>query len=122
MTSYCLPAIEKKPSNIILHCGTNDMSSDKSEVDIVTELLTLAHSIKAKDINEISSGLVRRGDNLESKRIKTNTIIKDMCDEENMTYMEHNNIKVEHLNRSLLHLNKYGDGIIANNFLTIWKE
>ena len=36
-----------------------------------------------------------------------------------MNYMEHNNIKLEHLNRSLLHLNKYGDSIIANNFLTI---
>ena len=98
------------------------MSSDKSEVDIVTELLTLAHSMKAKYINEISSGLVRRGDNLDSKRIKTNTIIKDMCDEENMTYIEHNNIKLEHLNRSLLHLKNYGGNIIAINFLTIWKE
>ena len=96
------------------------MSSDKSEVDIATELLTLAHSIKAKDINVIISGLVRRGDNLESKRIKTNTILKDMCDEENMKYMEHN-IKIEHLNRILLHLNNYGDSIIANNFLTILK-
>ena len=67
MASYCLPVIEKKPSNIILHCGTNDVSSHKSEVDIATELLTLAHSIKAKDIVVIISGLVRRGDNLESK-------------------------------------------------------
>ena len=98
------------------------MSSDKSEVDIATELLTFALSIKAKDVNVIISGLVRRGDNLESKRIKTNTIIKDMCDEENMRHMEHNNIKSEHLNLSLLYLNKYGDSIITNNFLTILKE
>ena len=98
------------------------MSSDKSEVDIATKLLTLAHSIKVKDINVITSGLVRRGDNLESKRIKTNTIMKDMCDEENMRDMKHNNIKTEHPTRSLLHLNKYGGSIIANNFLTILKE
>ena len=71
------------------------MSSDKSEVDIATEPLTLAHSIKAKNINVIISGLVRRGENLESKRIKTNTIIKDMYDEENMKYIEHNNNKIE---------------------------
>ena len=93
------------------------MSSDKSEVDIVTELLTLAHWIKAKDTNLIISGLVRKGENLESKRIKTNTIINDMRDEENMRYMEHNNIKLEHLNRTFLHLNKYGDNIITNNSL-----
>ena len=122
MTSYCQPAIDKKPSNIILHCGTNDMNCEKSEVDIATEMLTLAHSIKAKGINVIISGLVRRGDILESKRIKTNAIIKNMCGEENMKYIEHNNIKLEHLNRSLLHLNKYGDSILANNFLTLLKE
>ena len=45
-----------------------------------------------------------------------------MFDEENMRYMEHNNIKIEHLNQSLLHLNKYRDSIIANNFLTSLKE
>ena len=39
-----------------------------------------------------------------------------------MWWGKHNNIKIEHLNRSHLHLNKYGDGIIANNFLTILKE
>ena len=46
------------------------MSSEKSEVNIATELLILAQSIKAKGVNVIISGLVRRGDNLESKRGK----------------------------------------------------
>ena len=36
--------------------------------------------------------------------------------------MEHNDIKLEHINRSLLHLNKYGDCIIADKFLTVLKE
>ena len=32
-----------------------------------------------------------------------------------MKHMEHNNIKLESLDWSLLQLNKYGDSIIANN-------
>ena len=34
-----------------------------------------------------------------------------------MKYMEKENINLEHLNGSLLHLNKYGDSAFANNFL-----
>ena len=44
-----------------------------------------------------------------------------MCDRENLKYIAHNNIKIEHLNRSQLHINRYGDSIIANNFLRILK-
>ena len=49
MTNYCIPSVNKAHDNIILHCGTNDLSSNKTEVDISTELITLAHSIKAKE-------------------------------------------------------------------------
>ena len=58
MPSYCLPAIEKKPINIILHCRTSDISSDKSEVKIATDLLAMAYLIEAKDVDVIISGLV----------------------------------------------------------------
>ena len=67
------------------------------------------------------SGLLRRGDSLESKRARTNAIITDMCKEEDVKYMEHENINIEHLNRSLLHLNKYGDSFFANNVLILLK-
>lgn len=70
------------------------------------ELITLAHSIKAKGINVIISGLVKRGESLESKRARTNVIIKDMCNEKHVKYIEHENIKMEHVSGSLLHLNK----------------
>ena len=116
MASYCIPSVNKAPDNIILHCGNNDLSSSKSDVDISTELINLAHSIKAKGINVVISGLLRRGDSLESKRARTNAIIRDMCKKEDVKYMENENIKIEHLNGSLLHLNKYGDSVFANNF------
>ena len=63
MTSYCIPSIEKKPNNFILHCGTNDLKSDKPEVVIATELISLGKSIKAKGMNVTISGLVTRGEN-----------------------------------------------------------
>ena len=34
MTSYCIPSVNKAPDNIILHRGTNDLSSNRTEVHI----------------------------------------------------------------------------------------
>ena len=61
-----------------------------------------------------------RGDALEDKRNKTNHILRDMCQEEKIKFLENGNIDAEkHLNNSNLHLNRYGDSILANNFLDI---
>ena len=67
------------------------------------------------------SGLLRRGDSLESKRARTNAIVIDMCKEEDVKYMEHENINIEHGNKSLLHLNKYSDSGFVNNFIILLK-
>ena len=112
MTSYCIPSVNKAPDKIILHRGTNDLSSNRTEVHISTEMITLGHSIKAKGINVVISGFLRRGDSLESKRAETKAIIGDMCKEEDVKYMEHENMNIEHHNGSLLHLNKYGDSVL----------
>ena len=85
-------------------------------------MITLEHSIKAKGINVVISGFLRRGDSLESKRAETKAIVGDMCKEEDVKYMEHENMNIEHHNGSLLHLNKYGDSVFANNFLILLKE
>ena len=122
MKSYCTPSVNKAPENIILHCGTNELSSNRTEFDILTELITLAHSIKAKGINVVISELLQSGDSLESRRARTNAIIRDMCKEEDVKYMENENINIEHLNGSLLHLSKYGDSVFANNFSILLKE
>ena len=68
------------------------------------------------------SGLLRSGDGLESKRARRNAIIRDMCKEEGIKCTENDNIKLEHSNGSLLHLNKYGDSVFASNFLILLKE
>ena len=65
-------------------------------------------------INLVISGLLRRGDRLESIRARTNVTIGEVC-QDDMKYMEHEN-KLVHLNGSLLHRKKHGDSVPANNF------
>ena len=119
MGSYCKPAIDKEPTRLILHCGTNDLRSSKSDVDISTEIITLAKSIETHGIDVIISGLIARGDSHEDKRRKTNLILQDMCNEEHISFIDHENIKADkHLNRSQLHLNSYGDEILERNLVS----
>ena len=70
--------IEKDPECIVLHIGTNDLKSKKSEVDIAEEIVNLAKSVKNKDIEVKISGLVPRGDGLAAKRSKVIQVLHDL--------------------------------------------
>ena len=61
MNNYSKPMVDKNPDNMILNCGTNELRTRKSEVEISTEIITLAKSIEAHGIHVIVSGLIARG-------------------------------------------------------------
>ena len=108
-----LLSIEKDPECIVLHIGTNDLNSKKSEVDIAEDIVNLATSVKNKDIEVKISGLVPRGDVWEARRSKVNHVLHDLCNENEIELIEHLNIDPEkHLNNSKIHLNRHGDQIL----------
>ncbi len=123
MHSYAQPSIERKPNLILLHSGTNDLSlkidgKEKTEVQIAEEIIDLAKSISDKGIEVVISGLITRGDRYESKRKRVNFVLQDLCSQNDFAFLEHNNIHAnQHLNRSLIHLNRHGDNILSNNLL-----
>ena len=57
---------------IILHTGTNDLSSDKTPVQICNDIVNLAASIKNKDIKVTISEIVERNDALNEKVVLVN--------------------------------------------------
>ena len=123
MKSYIQPTIERKPNLIVLHTGTNDLSlklnnEQKSELQIANEIFELAKSIKENGIEVVISGLLPRGDRLETNRKRVNLILADLCTENNYAFLEHPNIDPsKHLNSSKVHLNKMGDCAFENNLL-----
>ena len=42
------PTIEKKPENIIVHCGTNDISKDADLEKIAADIINLSESVCEK--------------------------------------------------------------------------
>ena len=105
------------PDHIILHCGTNDLNSERTASQIARSIIELALSLKSKD-NKISVSLiVPRNDNLNNKASEVNCRLVHMCDERNIPYIDHtNSIQPEnHLNESKLHFNRYGTIAFANS-------
>ena len=78
--------------------------------------INMAKSIRSTEINVCISGLIARGDDLESKRMKTSLLY--MYSEEKIAFVDHPNILAgKNLNVSKLHLNRKGDSILAANIL-----
>ena len=80
---------------LILHCGTNDLKTKESEVEIAEEIISLAKSVQSNSIDILVSGLIARGDELEGSRQKTNFVLSDMCFESSITFVDHPNIHTD---------------------------
>ena len=103
------------PDHIILHCGTNDLNSDRTSSQIAKEIIDLALSLKSNK-NRISiSLLTRRSDKLNS--------LINMCSHRNIAFIDHSSsIQQNHINESKVHLNRYETIVFANTFSKFLSE
>ena len=71
------------------------------------------------NISDVSiSNSILRTDNKKFSQTgqEVNTHLKDMCKEKNIYLIDNTNkIKVEHLNKGRLHLNKRGDNVLGSS-------
>lgn len=118
MNSHVVPALNRAPQKIILHCGTNDLSSEQTPAEIANSIVKLAAEMKDEDNEIFVSGLVRRNDEFNGKAIEVNKFLSRKCSLQNFPFIDNSNIDERcHLNGSGLHLNYGGTCILANNFL-----
>ena len=77
MKYYIKPPIKKKPNAevVIIHTGTNDLSSEFTPTKIATNIMDLATDLK-KNLNQscdlIISSIILRGDQLQQKVVNVN--------------------------------------------------
>ena len=108
---------EKQPAQIIVHIGTNDLSSNKNSGEIADEIVNFAKSIKADENNIVISSIAPRKDRLNKKAKEVNLHLKEKCEADNLSLIEHHNINpYRHINAKGLHLNNYGDNQLTKNF------
>ena len=107
------PCITKKPDQIILHEGTNDLR-DKESNEIVNGVREINKIIKKKSPKSsvAVSGLIQRADKPEftKKLEQVNNLSVKACQQHDLDYIDHKNIQHKHLNSYGLHLNRSGTG------------
>ena len=117
MEDFVKPLLRKKPDNVVLHIGTNDLNTQEPRLT-AEGIVNLAFQIEgdAPETNLAISGLIARADDKDGKVLSVNKILKKFCRQNHWNFIEHNNINQTHLNRGGLHLSKSGSALLAQNF------
>ena len=95
--------MKKIQENIIIHCGSNDVSKDADPEEIAADIINLSKSVSEEsESNVIISGLVPRKGYLNAKGYNR---LRDYCRDCMLTFFKHGNINAKnHWNISGLHL------------------
>ena len=110
------PTQEKEPAQMVVHIGTNDLSSNKNSDEIADEIVNFTKSIKTAENNIVISSIVPRKDRLNNKAKEVNLHLKEKCEANNLSLIEHHNINpYRHINAKGIHLNNYGDNQLTKN-------
>lgn len=118
MEDYLKPLLRKEPENLILHVGTNDLKTmEPAELANTIQSLAINVEENSPKTSVSISAIPPRKESQLSKNISViNNSLKLICRQHHWNFIEHTNIKQNHLNRGGIHLTKSGNDILANNF------
>lgn len=109
-------------SVVLIHVGTNDLRSAKSDDHLIGFIWDLATSVKNKfkSAKIVISGILRRRDVYYKRIDRINESIEWVCLQKEITFVDPNCwIGDRHLGRDGVHLNRKGSQVIANLFKNI---
>ena len=114
------PTQEKSPVEIIIHEGTNYLSSDKKPKNIANDIIKFAKSGKTDEDKVVVSRIPTRKGTINSKVKEVNTHRQDIGFTNNLPLIIYNNINSQcYINVKNLHLNSHGDKQLARNFINV---
>ena len=117
LKDHMKPSLCENPDNFVLHIGTNDLNSDTSP-GLAKSITDVGSSLK-NDSHDVSiSSIVVRNDKFKEKAAQVNENLERLCAKRNIYFLNHaNNILLQHLNKSKLHLHRKGSSILASKFV-----
>ena len=114
---YAQPTIRTNPDHILIHPGTNDLSSKKQSPELSSAIVDLALKLKSGTCQVSFSNLTTRKDQYGKKALEVNQNLKVLCRQKNINIIDYGNtITVRHLNGSKLHLNLKGNKVLTEKF------
>ena len=123
MQHFLKPLLNRRPSHVILHCGTNDRAQGSSCREVSQRIIDLGKNIVNKGMTCSISMLTKRMDGLNPLVQQVNSLIeKGLKSESNIDFINNDTISEYHLNSSGLHLNRKGDAVLARNIIQYIKS
>ena len=123
MHHYVVPdLIEEAPDTLVIHSGTNSIyDNSKADADIANDVLNIARTARSFGVRHIMvSSIVQRlaGINIDRRRRSINNILYSKCSNENVSYIDNDNIFQEDISATdRVHLVETGSIKLANNIL-----
>ena len=118
MNHHSIPSLEEGADHFVLHVGTNDLISTKTPEEIAEGIMNLAASLKSAKHDVSISNIIVRRDRFKAKSEHVNNCLHDMCEKNNMFYINHSKIiKQQHINSGRLHLNAKGKAVLGKTFV-----
>ena len=121
MEHYLIPIIQKNPSNIILHVGTNDAKNlpSRTVLDNLLKLKAFVRDSLPTCRVFISTPTLRTDDG--KAQITVRQLTKHFL-QLKIDTMNNNNMNVRHLGGKGLHLNQSGSNLLSKNFVNEFKN
>ena len=108
MRYHVQPSLKRKPDQVILQFGTNNMNTKETAQEIADQLIDLAEAISTHTNKVVISSILPRGDEYNEKVEEVNYLLELYCEQENNT--------IDFLNHSTLTCNHHisNDGLHPN--------
>ena len=119
MQDFVKPLVRRKPDKVTIHVGTINLNKDRPK-QIKNKIADLVGNIKTQEptVQIAVSSIVRRADSqrLNDSISQVNKALETVCKSNGWDFISHDNISVDCLNNSGLHLNRKGVFNLARNF------
>ena len=122
IVDYLKPVTRKKPDGIIIHAGTNDLTS-KDQIDTEKNFNTMIEDVKRdspETVIVLSTAVMRKDKQAVDKKVSVSELnrkIKEIAKAQNISVIDNSNLDVSCLSRKKLHLNEKGNSYLAMNFI-----
>ena len=103
MSDFIKPLINKKPDEIIIYCGPNDLCSIKTLEEIVDNILQLRLVIVSYGVRCTVSNIAKREDGYQDKAAEVNQLLFEEIPADQL--IDNGGLEFRHLNGSQLNLN-----------------
>lgn len=112
------PVLRRKPDRLVIHAGTNDITNNVNLLKNVKLIVKLTKD-ESPLTKIVFSGVVRRYDIERGDQLVTevNSRLKNYCSQNNLDFIEHENIGEDDLGKRKLHPNKKGLKKMVKSFL-----